>query len=59
VFGTPGCAFWNFDAGVGTGKTIFGRRKVGRASAVCEADVSNELLFRMAESMTLIVVISF
>jgi len=45
--GTPGRAFWNFNAGVGTGKTIFGRWKLGRASAVCEADVSNELLFRM------------
>jgi hypothetical protein len=33
------------NAGVGIGRTIFGRRKVGRASAVCEADVSNELLF--------------
>jgi hypothetical protein len=59
VSGTPDCTFWNFDAGVGTGKTIFGRRKVGRASAVGDEDVRNELLFRMVESVTLIVVLSF
>jgi hypothetical protein len=36
VSGTPGRASWNFHAGVGRGKTIFDRRKVGRASVVCE-----------------------
>lgn len=56
MFGTPGCGFWNFDAGAGTGKTIFGRRKVGRASAVCEADLSDEFLFLIFESTAPLVV---
>jgi hypothetical protein len=56
VSGTPGCSFWNFNAGVGTGKTIFGRRKVGRASAVCEGDLSNEFLFLIFESAAPIVI---
>jgi hypothetical protein len=56
VSGTPDCTFWNLIDGVGTGKTIFGRRKIGRASAVCEADLSNEFLFLIFESAAPIVI---
>ena len=38
VSGTSGCTFWNFSAGVGTGRTILGRRKAGLASAISTSE---------------------